>query len=121
MPVIVGLLAILGGAAFWYWRLQQARDAAETLAEAAQEVRLAARRFGFRRKVNVHPAESIDDPRLAALSIVTAMAQMDEAWGREMSQSLTFQTQSIFGVRRAEAEEMVVFAKWMSDRNASPL
>jgi len=44
-------------------------------ADAARDVRRAARRFGFRRQTNLHPAEPIDDTRVAAAGILTALAR----------------------------------------------
>ena len=116
MPILLTLLAALGGAYFWYMRAKNAREAGETLLEAANDVRLAARRFGFRRKANIHPAESIDDPRLAVASIVAALMQIDRAWEREMSDGLSAQLQSVYDVSTEEAAEMVTFARWMSDQ-----
>lgn len=119
MPIILGALAILAGAYIWYIRYQNAKEGAETLMDAANDVRLAARRFGFRRKANVHPAESVDDARLGALAVVSAMAQMDQAWSKELSDRLTVEAQRVFGVAHGEAEEMVIFAKWLSDQSST--
>ncbi|MDU8943816.1 hypothetical protein [Ovoidimarina sediminis] len=96
MPIVIGALAILTGAYLWYLRYQNARDAAETLVDAANDVRLAARRFGFRRKANVHPAECVDDPRLGALAIAAAMMQMDHAWSRDAEESLARGARDVF-------------------------
>jgi hypothetical protein len=74
MHILAAILAVILGAAFWIYRLNAARDAAETLAGAANDVRLAARRFGFRRKTNLHPADCVDDPRLAAMGIARMAA-----------------------------------------------
>ncbi|MEM9343852.1 MAG: hypothetical protein AAGA87_12480 [Pseudomonadota bacterium] len=119
MPILLAVLTALVGGYFWYLRAQRARDAAEMLADATSDVRNAARRFGFRRKANIHPTESVDDPRLAALSIVAAMAQMDTPWSTDLSRKLTIEAQRAFEVSVGEAEEMTVFAKWMSDQSAT--
>jgi hypothetical protein len=120
MPVIIAILGALGIAYFLYMRAKTAREAAETLADAANDVRLAARRFGFRRKANLHPADAVDDPRLAAMGIVAAVAQMDRAWEREIAETMTVQAQSVFGVDLAEAEELTVFGRWLSDQSGTP-
>ena len=119
MPLVLAVLAALVGGYIWYMRYQRARDAAEMLVDAASDVRNAARRFGFRRKANIHPAESVDDPRLAMLSIVAAMAQMDRPWSTDLSRNLTVEAQRAFGVDVDEAEEMTVFAKWMSEQSST--
>lgn len=119
MPALIGALAILAGAYVWYLRYQNARDAAETLVDAANDVRLAARRFGFRRKANVHPVECVEDGRLGALAIAAAMMQMDHAWSVDAEQKLVRAACEVFGVKTGEAEEMVVFAKWLSDQSST--
>lgn len=119
MPAILGALAILAGAYVWYLRYQNARDAAETLVDAANDVRLAARRFGFRRKANVHPVDCVEDGRLGALAIAAAMMQMDHAWTREAEADLARAAETVFAVKPADAAEMVVFAKWLSDQSST--
>lgn len=119
MPIALTILAALTAAYVWYLRMSAARDAAETLVEAANDVRLAARRFGFRRKMNVHPADSVDDARIAAIGIVSATAQMDRSWDRDMSDLIVRQAQSIFDVGLAEAEELTILGKWLAEQSAT--
>lgn len=117
--IILGVLALTGGAYFWYSRISAAKDAAATLADAAIDVRLAARRFGFRRKANIHPAEAVDDARLAAMGLIAAPAQMDHGWSRETGDSMTAEAQAVFKISRQEAEEMVIFGRWLSDQRGT--
>ena len=116
MPVVLAVLAALGGAYFWYWRLKNAKEASETLIDVANDVRLAARRFGFRRKVNVHPVESIDDDRLGVASLIAALMQVDRSWDRDMGQELSDALHRYYAIPGEEADEMVTFARWMSEQ-----
>ncbi|MDJ1008962.1 MAG: hypothetical protein QNJ13_14185 [Paracoccaceae bacterium] len=119
MPFVLAAITLLGGAYFWYLRAQNARDAVETLAGAAQDVRLAARRYGFRRKANVHPADAVEDPRLAIVAMAAAVLQMDAPWSVEAGGKLTDATARVLGTSRKDAEAMVVFAKWLSDQSGT--
>ena len=76
MPVVLFLIGVLTAAGIWFYRVQNARQSAGDLLDAAYDVRLAARRFGFKRKTNVHPVDSIEDAWLAASGIIHAMAGM---------------------------------------------
>ncbi len=119
MHILGAILAIILGGAFWIYRLRAAKDAAETLADAANDVRLAARRFGFRRKTNLHPADCVEDPRLAAMGIGAAVVQMQRSWDREASDTLIREAQRLFDVGVDEATEMAVFGRWLSDQSGT--
>lgn len=119
MHILAAILAVVLGGAFWIYRLRTARDAAETLVEAANDVRLAARRFGFRRKTNLHPADCLEDPRLAAMGIGAAVVQMQRSWDREASDTLVREAQRLFDIDVNEATEMAVFGRWLSDQSGT--
>ncbi len=119
MHILAGVLALILGVAFWIYRLRAASEAAATLADAANDVRLAARRFGFRRKTNLHPVDCVEDARLAAMGVVAAVAQLDRGWDRDVSDIMVRHAQSIFEVDVNEATEMVVFGRWLSDQSGT--
>lgn len=120
MPVIIAVVGLLVAALVWYNRIKQAGHVAGEIKDAANDVRLAARRFGFKRRTNVHPIDALDDARLAAAGIVAATAQMDSLWDKDMSDAMVQQAQSVFDVALDEAEEMVVFARWIAEQGGNP-
>lgn len=113
MPVILAILSAITIAGIWYWRMQAARDAANTLFDAANDVRLAARRFGFQMRNKTHPADCVDDPRIAAAGIVLAIAGMDSEVTQAETDTLLRQCQSKFDIDAKEAEEIVLFGRWL--------
>ncbi len=113
MPVILAILSALTVAGIWYYRMQAARDAADTLLDAANDVRLAARRFGFRMRNKTHPADCVDDPRVAAAGIVLAIAAMDSDLTQAEIDTLSIQCQSKFGIEPGEAEEIITLGRWL--------
>lgn len=119
MPILIAILGAIAAASIWYWRMQQARDAADVLLNAANDVRLAARRFGFRNKLNVHPADSIQDSRLAAAGIVAAIAEMGGMLNADQTQSMTRQFQTTFNISSDEAAEIAIFGRWISGQCGS--
>ena len=114
MPVLVFILGILAAAGIWYYRAQAAQRTATDLLDAANDVRLAARRFGCRRKSNVHPVDSIDDARLAAAGIVHAVASMGAPLTQESERAINLQFQSVFGADKTEAAEISTFGAWIA-------
>ena len=55
MPYLIALFGLVIGAYFWIQRARTAADAARELTGVAQDVMAAARRFGFRRRHDMHP------------------------------------------------------------------
>lgn len=120
MHIVIAVISLLIGGAYWYSRLNAAGRAAGDLRDAANDVRLAARRFGFKRRSNVHPIDALDDARLAAAGIVAATAQMDCMWEQSIWIAMLQQTQSVFNVDLQEAEEITTFARWIADQGGNP-
>ena len=114
MPVLLAIISALTVAGVWYYRMSAAKDTAGNLLDAANDVRLAARRFGYNMRNKTHPTDSVDDPRLAAAGIVLAIAAMDSELTKAEMDALIVQCQSKFNVDKTEAEEIAVFGRWLS-------
>ena len=112
MPVLLGLLGILAGAYFWMNRARDAAGAIDEIADAAQTAMGAARRFGFRRRANMHPVECIDDPALAAAGLSVAVSELNNLPTEEDRCALLIGLQKAHGINLAEAEEMAVLGQW---------
>ena len=112
MPVLIALLGIIGAAYFWAQRARNARDMLGEVGDMANDVRLAARRFGFTRKMNTHPVESIEDPRLAIATIATAFIELDDLPTAEQRDVLKVQLRSQLRADADETEEMEVLGRW---------
>ena len=112
MPFLIALLGIIAAAYFWANRANNARHMAGDVMDMANDVRAAARRFGFKRQTNIHPVESIDDPRLAIAAIGAAFIELDDLLTAEQRQRITVQLRSKLRVDATEAEEMEVLGRW---------
>ena len=120
MHIILGLIAIAGVAYMWFWRARNAADAASEIMDAANDVRLAARRFGFRRKRDVHPVDSIDDARVAGAGLMMALLMDDGVIRDDRRQATLVQMQSVFETGKQEAEELATLGQWLVTQCASP-
>ena len=113
MPFLIG---IVGFAIAIYWfviRTRNAANVATDLIDVANDVRLAARRFGFRRQANIHPAESIEDPNLAIAGIAASFLELDDYPTQEQRTSLLIQLQSKLRLDLTEATELAVLGRWL--------
>ncbi|QPH54003.1 TerB family tellurite resistance protein [Pontivivens ytuae] len=113
MPILIMLLGAIGAAAIWYWRIKAAREMGGELLDAANDVRLAARRFGYRRKHNVHPGDSIDDPRIAATGLLIAIAESDGALTAAELEAVRLEIQRVFDIASEEADELIAVGRWV--------
>jgi uncharacterized tellurite resistance protein B-like protein len=114
MHIIVALVTLVGVLAVWYWRVKMAREAGGEMLDAANDVRLAARRLMYKRKHDVHPTDAVDDPRLAASGIVVAVATMDNPISQAEIATLTQSCQETFDVTEREALDIVSFGRWIA-------
>jgi hypothetical protein len=113
MPILLALIAVAGVAYFWYWRARNAAEVASEVADMAQSVLGAARRFGFRRRANVHPVDSIEDPKLAVGGLATAFFELSGMPTAEQKHTLVIGLQSVLDLPLDAAEEMVVLGHWL--------
>jgi hypothetical protein len=112
MPVILAVLAIAGTVAFWVYRARNVGQVASDVADMAETVLGAARRFGFRRRADRHPVESIDDPKVAVGGLATAFLELSGLPTTEEKQALVVGLQSTLGLSHADAEEMTILGHW---------
>ena len=120
MPFILSLIAIAGAAFFWFNRAQNAKDAAVDLLDAANDVRLAARRFGFKRRTNVHPVDDIEDPNVAIATIATAFIELDDLPTQNQRDQLSVQLQYQFNLSQKGAQELMVLGRWLMQQCERP-
>lgn len=120
MPFLIALLGIVGAAFYWTNRARNTRDMAGEVLDMANDVRLAARRFGFKRQSNIHPVESIQDPRLAIAAIAAAFIELDDLPTAEDRKRLMVHLRSTLRADAQEAEEMEVLGRWFMTECGGP-
>ncbi|WP_425098653.1 hypothetical protein [Tropicibacter sp. S64] len=120
MPFVIAVLGILAGVYFFVIRARNAHHMATEVLDAANDVRLAARRFGFRRRTNVHPADSIEDPTVALAALGSAFAELDDLPSKEQREALVVAIARQGRVSSNEAAEMLVLGRWIMTECGSP-
>ncbi len=113
MPFLIALAGVVAAAYFFVIRARNAAHMATELADVAADVQAAARRFGFRRRANVHPVEAVDDPKVAAATVAVAYLELDGYPTGESKGALLRALQSEFGIALKEAEELAVLGRWL--------
>jgi hypothetical protein len=113
VPYIIALFGIVIAAYFWVQRARMAAEATHELAEMAQDVLAAAKRFGFRRKLNLHPVESLEDPDIAIAGAGVAFLELGGLPTADQQDRLIASLQSNLGQSHSKAEEAAILGRWL--------
>ncbi|MES0808490.1 TerB family tellurite resistance protein [Roseibium sp. SCPC15] len=120
MHILLAAVGLMAAAAFWIYRIRQAADSTRVVLDAAQDVKAAARRFGFRSRANQHPTEGVDDPRVTGAALLILVAESDGAISKAEQNCILEQLQTVFQMPESEAEELYLFAKWLANQSSNP-
>ena len=111
---ILGLIAaVMGTLGMVIWRLHRAAEAAKGLTDSVQELTSWWRRWQWLKKAQVDPITQVDDPRVAAVAMMVAVAQSDGVITDREQAEIRRQITAKFEAKGAAAEEMIVYARWL--------
>ncbi len=88
--------------------------------DAANNVRLAARRFSFKRRTNVHPVDDIDDPSAAIATIATPFTELDDLPTKDQRDLLAVQLQYQLNQDPKSTEELMDLGRWLMMKCGRP-
>ncbi len=115
--IIVGMVS-----AAWLWarRAKQAKEVADNVVEMARDVRSTFRRLGFKRRSDVHPADCVDDPRLAVAGIVAAIARMRGPLSPQTLDAFKSEVMETFKTDPQHADDIIAFGQWVARQCTTP-
>jgi hypothetical protein len=113
MPVLLGILAALGAVYFFVIRARNAAEMTSEVLDAANDVRLAARRFGFRRQAKRHPADTIEDSNIALAALGCAFVELYDLPTREQRLALTSGLGRVTRLDLDAVEELQTLGRWI--------
>ncbi|WP_288141988.1 hypothetical protein [Mesorhizobium sp.] len=73
MHILIAAIGLLGAAAFWWYRMKAMNDAAREVADVVGRVQGNIRRKRLRKQAALSPLTAIDDPVVAAATLITAI------------------------------------------------
>ncbi|MEM9574538.1 MAG: hypothetical protein AAF870_04825, partial [Pseudomonadota bacterium] len=110
MHILVMVLGVVGAAGFWFYRMRDAGRAAGEVIDSAQRFRGAVKRKRFRDKAAQSPFVAIDDPVLAAITSVIAIAAECGTWNENTKSKLNEVFLSV--TDETAIEEAVIYGEW---------
>jgi len=114
MHILVMLVGLLAGAAFWYYRLKTVSKAGAEVVDHLGRARGKYRRNQRRRLAAQSPVAAIDSPVIAASTLLYTLMETHpttQAQDDEVAQLLSNKASA------AEVEEAVVYGKWVQGQN----
>lgn len=112
MHILLGFIAILGGAAFWWWRIKMIGEATSEVTDAAGHAIGKYKRYKFRKKVEDSPLEAVDDPLAAAVVMMIAMVKERGPLLEPAEDAIRRELKVVMGV--SDPAEVMVFGKWVA-------
>jgi hypothetical protein len=112
MHIIIGFVAIVGGVAFWWWRIKMVSEAANEIGDVAGRAWGKYKRYKFRKKVEDSPLEAVDDPVAAAVIMMLAIAKEAGPVTDEVEAGV--RREIISAMKIADPTELLVFSKWVA-------
>ena len=113
MHFVVAALAALAAVYFFVMRARSAAEMTTELLDVADDVRAAARRFGFRRHHERHPVDSVDDPKLALATVAVSYMELHGLPTEGTKSKLLSALQRELNVDSNEAEELAILGRWL--------
>ncbi|MES0200275.1 hypothetical protein [Mesorhizobium sp. M0011] len=110
MPFLIAILGVMGAAAFWWYRMKAMNEAARDVADVVGRVQGNIRRKKLRKQAALSPLTAIDDPVVAAATLITSIVSED---GPILPQREAVIRAVISEIAdKKKTDEAVVYAKW---------
>lgn len=110
MHIIIAIFGVLAAGAFWWYRLKVMNDAAGEIVDTVGRVRGSIRRKKIRRQNELSPLTAIDDPVVAAATLITAIVVDDVALSPGRESAIRKDIATI--AHPANLDETLIYAKW---------
>jgi uncharacterized tellurite resistance protein B-like protein len=110
--IFIGLVAILGVAAAWYWRLKAIKETTDDVTDMAGRAWGKWKRYKFRSKAEDSPVEAVGDPVAAA--VIMMMAAASEEHPLTQAAEATIRSEVVKRMGIADPTELMVFGKWVA-------
>lgn len=114
MPFLLAMLGLLGVAAIWWYRLKAMNEAASEVADVIGRVQGNIRRKKLRKQAALSPLTAIDDPVVAAATLITAIVSENGPVLPQREAAIRLMISEIADDKKTD--EAVVYAKWAASQ-----
>lgn len=110
MHIIIAIVGLLGAGAFWWYRLKYMGQAANEVVDKIGTVHGSIKRKRLRKQASLSPLTAVDDPVIAAATLVIAIAADDMPLSGARETALREALAAISSA--AKADEALIYGKW---------
>lgn len=114
MPIVALILAIVGGIAFWWWRAQQVKGAADTVIDAAGKARGMVSRARFKHRAGSSVLAGVDTPGMAAATLIYSIMSLRRPLVLSDEDKIDGMLETTCRMNKREREDAMAFAAWAS-------
>ena len=116
MHILLGILTVVGVIAFIIYRMRDAAQAGQHLAEAAGDLKRLVRRNQWKgkNKSKSDMIREVDDPRMAATIMMAAIAMSDGEMTERQRATILDLMREHFEAEDADAEELLAQGRWLA-------
>lgn len=119
MAAVIAIIgAVVGGIAFWWWRAQQVKGAAESVIDAAGRARGMISRARFRHRAGQSVLSGVDSPGMAAATLLYSLAALRRPVALADEQQIDQMLEAICQMNAKDREDSLAFAAWASGQVA---
>jgi hypothetical protein len=118
MPILTLLLAIVGGIAFWWWRVQMLRGAADSALDIAGKAKGMISRSRFRHRAGSSVLAGVDTPGMAAATLIYSLMSLKRPVSLTDEDKIDAMLERVCGLPKKEREDAMAFAAWASGQVA---
>lgn len=116
MHIVLAIIGLIGAGAFWWYRIKYMSEAVGEAADAVGRVQGHFRRGKLRKKSALAPISAIDDPIIAAATIMAAIAAEDTVLSPDLEAGMRQQLLTIESADKVD--EAIIYANWASSQVA---
>lgn len=118
MALLALIVAVLGGAGYWWWRVQMMRDAASGVLDLAGKAKGAVSRARFKHRAGTSVLAGVDSPGMAAATLVYSLMAMKRPPGLSEQDKIDQMLETTCRMNKKEREDALAFASWASGQVA---
>ncbi|MEO9336274.1 hypothetical protein ABFT80_02390 [Mesorhizobium sp. SB112] len=114
MHILIAVVGLMGAAAFWWYRVKYMSEAANEVVDAVGRVRGSIKRKKLRKQAALSPLTAVDDPILAAATLITAIFSEDTPLTPVRENAIREVISGIADPKKTD--EAVIYGKWAASQ-----
>jgi hypothetical protein len=118
MGVVALLLAIAGGIAIWWWRIQMLRGAADSALDVAGKAKGMVSRARFRHRAGSSVLAGVDSPGMAAATLLYSLMSLKRPVSLTDQDKIDHLLETVCRMNSKDREDAMAFAGWASGQVA---